>query len=692
MSAQKPKHIHDLIATRRALLGGLAGLPLLNLAGCASPSAGRIDIAAGPAPSFTRVGPTNRDIVTVPLGYSAHALVAWGDPLFENMPPFDPNALTRAEQETRWGQNNDMLALFPAEYTFPFPLDAQRYLLCANHEYFEPALMFPDLARTQDLTAAHYQAMFASVGCSVVQIERTGDGWRVMRDAAPRAGRNRRISAFAPVIFSGAAAQHRWITAASAGFNAAEPAGPNAAANEVRCGTMANCAGGRTPWGTYLTSEENFNNGFMLTSADAPGLVEAASDTAWVYASGNFDTPLFSRARVTPAPAQYDISRVPYGPALYGWVVEIDPYDPSWIPRKRTSLGRKKGECANTALTRDGRVAVYTGDDQIDEFVYKFVTSGRFDPAHRTANRDLLDEGQLYAARFNEDGSGDWLKLDLAAINRAVDEAPFHARFEDEADVAIRAREAARLLGATPMDRPEDVEPLIDENWVGRGVTLIACTYNRNEEFYRPGNPRRGAVQESREQQANVAGHILRIDEAGGDCGAERFRWDVFALCGDPDAAADFTLPGGVPADVSVTLGGAPSIAGDRFSCPDNLCIDSANNVWIATDGSDAVFPDCNDCVMVAPVADAAGPKPVKRFLVGPVGSEICGPTLSFDERAFFVSIQHPGENNLDGVSIGELRWGRGEKPPSHFPDGADAWPRAAVVIVTRDDGGKIGT
>jgi secreted PhoX family phosphatase len=280
--------------------------------------------------------------------------------------------------------------------------------------------------------------------------------------------------------------------------------------------------------------------------------------------------------------------------------------------------------------------------------------------------------------------------LTLATANRAVEEAPYHAPFTDEGDLMVRAREAARLLGATPMDRPEDVEAPVDAHWQGRGIVLAVCTYNRNEEFYRPGNPRRGAAQTEGGQQANVAGHIIRIDEAGEDSGATAFRWEVFALAGDPDAGEGFTLPGGVSADVSVTLDGAPSITGDRFTCPDNICFDSAYNVWIATDGSPAVFPNCNDSVLVTPLASPA-PRPVKRFLVGPIGAEICGPTIAPDETAFLCAIQHPGESDVANTSINELRWTRHQRPPSHFPDGGESWPRSAVVVVTRDDGGRVG-
>ncbi|MES1158978.1 MAG: alkaline phosphatase PhoX [Terricaulis silvestris] len=687
------KHIRDLIASRRAVLGAMAGLPLLQLS-----LSGEAHAALAPPrpPTFASVPPTNADIVSVPHGYRAQTLIAWGDRLFDSVSAnVNLDALMRAEQEQRFGQNNDMLALFPARYAFPWATDQADLILCANHEYGDPALMFPNLHALSDFTPAHWEAAYSAFGTAIVQVSHANGQWRVHTDPAPGQGINRRITPFTPVVFSGPAANHRWIATAAPIVNAAEPGRPYEATapNAVRCGTIANCSGGRTPWGTYLSSEENFDGFFTLSDANGAPLQTAQADQAWIFDAGKFGYPLYAggSARGLRPPTQFDVSHNPYGPSLYGWVVEVDPYDPSWAPRKRTSLGRKKGECATTALSADGRVVCYMGDDQIDEFLYKFISTGRFNPNDRLANRDLLDHGTLYAAKLNEDGSGEWVELTPAAANRAQADAPYHAVFADDGDVVMRAREVARLLGATPMDRPEDFEAPVDANWRGQGVALVTCTYNRNEEFYRPGNPRRGAAQTEHVQQANVGGHILRLDEAGGDNAALRFRWDVFALCGDPQADANFTLPGGVAADVSVTLNGAPTFSGDRFTCPDNICFDSNNNVWIATDGSPAVFPDCNDAVVVAPV-NAPAPRPVKRFLVGPIGCEICGPMLAPDESAFICAIQHPGESDVQNTSIAELRWRRGQKPPSNWPDGGQSWPRSAVVVVTREDGGKAGT
>lgn len=679
------KHLNDIIASRRALLGGLAGLPLLNLAACATPqSAATASNAAGSATNFASVAATNADTVSLPPGYSWRKLIAWGDAMFDTVSAtFDPDTLTRAEQEQRFGSNNDMLALFAAEYAFPPPRNPDRLILCANNEYASAELMFPAIRSERDFTRAQIEAMYASIGVSIVELARESAGWTVQKNAAPGQGKNRRITPFTPVRFTGPAADHRWIVAASAVVNAVEP---GANAGEVACGSAANCAGGLTPWGTYLTAEENFHDIFAGRGNDTTAL--GLTDAAYALDVLSHGYPGLYIPAVA-APAQFNINENPYGPSLYGWIVEIDPHDPTATPKKRTALGRKKNECANTAIASDGRIAVYTGDDQRGEHLYKFVTRGRFDPNNRAANMDLLDEGDLYAAQFLEDGQGRWIKLTVDAANRAAEAQESPVRFADQGDLVMRARDAARYLGATPMDRPEDVEPVIDANWRGNGTVLIACTNNNERGFDTPGNPRRESPN-PRTAQNNLPGHILRIDEGDGDNASETFAWDVFALCGDPDATALTTQSrAGAPLHVSVDVGGEPTFSGDRFACPDNMFIDSTRRVWIATDGNDGIFADCNDSVLATQV-DAAAPRPVKRFLVGPVGAEICGPLMTPDERAFLCGIQHPGANDVTGADFSTLRW-TGNPVPSHFPDGGDSWPRSAVVIVTRDDGGRIG-
>jgi len=688
-------HLQDLIAqrwSRRGLIAGMAGLPLLTLgAEPAEAAPARRRLPAARLPRFAGLAETQADAVSVPAGYRVQMLIGWGDPLFESdAGPLNLNMM-RAEQERRFGQNNDMLALIPVEWRYPARTQSGRFYLCVNHEYFHPGLMFPSLKAATDYTPAHMEAMYASMGLCVVQVEQTGAGWRAIREPRPSANaKNRRITPFSPVVFDGPAANHRWITAAAAGFNAANPA----PAGQIACGTLANCAGGYTPWGTFLSAEENFDFYVYNSNPDAEAAkAKAAADPAlagdariYGYALER-PTPTLRGTQLPIAMAQYDLDKNPTAATLYGWTVELDPHDPTYAPRKRTALGRRKGECASTALARDLRVVVYSGDDEANEFVYKFVSTGRFNPRNRLANRELLSEGALYAAKLNADGSGQWLALTLEAANVAA-RAAGKPEFADLGDVMIRAREAARLLGATPMDRPEDIEAVCDPRWIGRGPVLIACTNNRRPKPASPGNPRRGDAEDGDSPQSNLTGHIVRFDEDNGDCGATTFRWDIFALAGDP-AQAQTQTPAGAIADTAVTVAGQATFQGDRFACPDNLAIDSAFNVWISTDGNDSVFP-CNDSVLVASASET-GARRIKRFLVGPVGAEICGPLLSADERAFLCAIQHPGENDLSGAGIAELRFA-GKPAPSTFPDGPGTFPRSAVVVVTRQDGRKVNT
>jgi secreted PhoX family phosphatase len=687
VEVRKP-HFNDLAAARidrRSVLRGLGAAPLLSLPGCVSGGA----FPAGPrAPRFESIPPTQADRITVPPGYSARVLISWGDPLFHTAKgAFDPDRMTRAEQELRFGTNNDMLALFPRRFSYPEPDSARQAILCANNEHFETALTFPGLPSRQSFGPDHVAANYASLGVSIVQIEQTaGNRWQPVVDRSPGTGFNRRITPFTPMLFGGPAARHRWIRQAGEIVARHEPPGDTPGA--IACGTLVNCAGGKTPWGTYLTCEEGFPFYFARSDENAPALKQAQSDPAWSADSRSYSYPL-PPARLQPlAPPQFDLSHNPMGPSLYGWVVEIDPYDPTSVPRKRTALGRRWNEGSTTALARDGRVAVYCGDDTPNQFIYKFVTARPFNPDNRRANFGLLDEGILHVARFEADGSGHWLPLTWESVSSAARVASYQPAFPDFADVLMRTREAARLLGATPMDRPEDIEPLIDSSWTGLGPVLINCTGNAAPKAPTPGNPRRGGAAE----QANFAGHIIRIDEAGGDSAATRFRWNVFALCGDPAATNPVhRSPIGRDVHVSTKLDGRPTFTGSPFTSPDNICFDRAANAWITTNGMAALMGGTNDSVVVLPLSGEA-PRLARTFMIGPVGCEICGPTFSFDERTFFAAIQHPGSDDINAVGYGEQRWSAGRRPPSTWPNGGDAWPLPSVVYITKDDGGIIGS
>lgn len=302
------KHINELVASRRALLGGLAGLPLLNLAACATtPTTG-----AAAAGGFASVPPTNADTLTLPRGYSWKTLIAWGDALFDGIPDApDLDSMTRADQEQRFGQNNDMLALFANAYAFPPPRGQDRLILCVNNEYASLELAYPALRSPHDVTASQIEALYASTGVSIVDIARDGAGWRVVKSNVS-AGRNRRITPFSPVLFSGPAARHPWIVEAGAVVNASEPAAPNAPADAIRCGTSANCAGGLTPWGTYLTAEENFD-GLFVGSLDASAQLH---DPALASDAASFGYPGAGFADRTPR--QFNFAENPLGRLRHG--------------------------------------------------------------------------------------------------------------------------------------------------------------------------------------------------------------------------------------------------------------------------------------------------------------------------------------------------------------------------------------
>jgi secreted PhoX family phosphatase len=688
-TAPAAPHFHDVLDARHSRRGFLAGvaaglvaLPALTL---------RPDRAQARAPGFTAIEESVADAVRVPEGYGWQRLLTWGDPLFESVAEAVPArgapfVLNRGEQEKRFGTCNDMIALFPGAWRYPWPsTNAGRMILCNNHEYVAPWVAVAAGPRGWNATAVEIEGMIAAIGCSVIALDHdpVEGTWKVVKDAAPGAGLNRRITPFSEVVFDGPAARHPWIVAASARVNAIEATrGTKRKRRDgVLCGTMANCAGGFTPWGTYLTAEENFNSQHFLSDPAAPAQVALADDKALAWDRKSFD--IGDRWKLG-GPDQFDLARSPHGPSMYGWIVEIDPYDPDWTPRKRTALGRKKNECATTVLCKDGRVAVYMGDDEPNEFVYKFVTRGRFDPRRREANRDLLSRGTLHAARFEADGTGRWLRLDLRAANAAGGGSG--VAFADEGDMMVRAREAARRLGATPMDRPEDVESPVDGTFEGRGSVYVVCTANLTAEAVagRPANPRRANAEGARER--NHTGHIVHILEADGDHASEAFTWDMFAVGGDPSAAS-VPLPrqyGGATYNASNWVDGAPTTTGDRFANCDNITFDAQGNAWVATDGNRGSFP-CNDGVFVMPT-QGAGPRPVKRFLTAPVGAEVCGPLISPDQRSFFCAIQHPG---MSAVGKGDYR-GQPDGPFSTFPDGG--WPRDAIIVVRRLDGGIVGT
>jgi len=577
----------------------------------------------------------------VASGYRADVLVRWGDAVEKAAPAFDPARLDGAAQAKQFGYNCDFVAFMPLPRG---SRSSSHGLLCVNHEYTNTELMFAGFKEPNNgatgLTRAQADVDQAAHGLSVVEIRKSGGRWRVVADSAlsrrfTGGGTNFRLS--------GPVAGHARLE------TTADPSGTRV------IGTLNNCAGGVTPWGTVLSGEENFNGYFI---GDANKTPEAANHkrygvSPWQNASWGRHFPRF------------DVEKEPNEPNRFGWIVEYDPYDPKSTPVKRTALGRFKHEGATCVVSADGRVAVYSGDDERFEYVYRFLTKGKYDPANRAKNRDLLDEGILSVARFDDDGTVVWLPL-------VFGQGPLTPAngFNSQAEILIEARRAGDLLGATPMDRPEDVEP---NPLTGR--VYVVMTYNDRRKA--AGDPdARQRAHGANPRAGNRTGHIVEMIPPVSRASrpmhdADRFRWEIFLQAGNPAEADSGTQYG-------------PGVTADGWlAAPDNIAFDPRGRIWIATDGMPTQGkPSFADGIWAA---DTAGPgrAVTKRFFATPRGAEMCGPAFTPDGRTLFVAVQHPGEERGSTYDTPSTRW----------PDFAPGVPpRPSVVAITEAGGGEIGS
>lgn len=613
--------------SRRGLLKGAAALAVagtLPLAGCASTGTRR-EATLG----FRGISISTADAVRVPQGYAANVLYAWGDPVGHpsGSPAFKADATNTAdEQALQAGMHHDGIHYFPLPYGSD---NSGNGLLVMNHEYSDDGLLHAD--GFANWSADKVRKAQNAHGCSVIEVRERGGRWEVVRPS-PFA---RRITASTPMRINGPAA------GSVAMKTAADPAGTTV------LGTFNNCAHGYTPWGTYLTCEENWNTYFTNSGTlTADQRRNGISPKGRGYHWNEFDE-------------RFDAGKHPNEPNRHGWVVELDPYDPQSVPVKRTALGRFSHEGAWSAVTKDGRLAIYMGDDRIFEYIYKFVSRDRINRSERKANASLLDHGTLYVAQFNDDGSGTWIPLvhgqgKLTTANG----------FADQADVLVRTRAAADAVGATKMDRPEWIA-------VHPGSNEVYCTLTNNSQ--RGGKDRAG-TDRANPRANNVFGQIIRWTEAGGDPAGLKFEWNLFAIAGDPQHP-DESRRG--------------NIKGDAYGSPDGLWFDDSGLLWIQTDVSASTLNRNhyerlgNNQMLAADIRTGE----TRRFLTGPAGAEVTGVVMTPDARTMFVNIQHPGESPKGRNDP------KNPKAHSSWPDGAAGGrPRSATVVIRKNDGGIIGS
>ncbi len=624
----------------RGILGVSATTALFGTSAMIAPQQAAAKTAADSRYIFDELAWGNDETHHITEGYDLKVLLRWGDPITADAPAFDVMNQTPEAQLQQFGYNNDYVGFAPLN------ADGTRGMLCVNHEYTNEEVMFPGLGRQdragfEDMTKEIVDIEMAAHGGTVVEIEQVDGEWNVVLDGP----NNRRITPLnTEMTFSGPAAGHDRLKT-----------NDDATGMSVM-GTINNCAGGMTPWGTYLMAEENFHGYFWSDVLDAEGKVDVSAQAEakqmkrygvpgrW-YAWGKY----YDR---------FNIDKEPNMPNKYGWIVEVDPTDPTALPVKHTAMGRFRHEGAETTVSTDGHVVVYSGDDNRFDYQYKFVSKGTV-TGDKSRDMGLLSDGTLYVARFEDDGVINWLPL-------IHGEGPLTAAngFNDQGDVMIDTRLAADLLGATPMDRPEDAQPR------GDGTAYIMLTNNtrRKADQVNAANPR----------PESSFGHIIEIKEAGGDHAATTGTWSILVKCGDPTLA-----------DVGAQWNPETSENG-WFGSPDNCAIDTDGRLWISTDqGSGWAKTGKSDGLYALETeGDLRGHS--KLFFRCPVGGELCGPYFTDDSETLFLAVQHPGTDGTKNF-VGFERNSTFEDPATRWPDFDPAMPpRPSVLVVTKQGGGKI--
>jgi uncharacterized protein len=690
-------------STSAAALSAVGGLTLSGFV--RSVEAAPIPASTGfPGIGFESIPPSVApvaDAVRVPTGYTAQLFVGWGDPIARGGQPYAADASqTAAEQALQFGMHNDGMHFFPFTGVGGKP-SADRGILCVNNEYTHEEVLFLDGQVGAGYTIAKTRKSQAAHGVSILEARRVNGRWSVARNSPY----GRRITSNTPMRVSGPAAGHALMRTNEYQITDAGsiPTG-RSTDGRVAFGTVNNCAHGVTPWGTYLTCEENWNGNF---GSNGPLPTRDSGETGKLYNRYGVTAAGFGYRWHTTDP-RWDLNANPNEANLFGWVVEIDPFDPRSVPVKRTTLGRFKHESAQYVVDADNRVAFYMGDDERNEYIYKFVCAGTFDANNRAANRNLLDSGVLYVAKFNADLSGQWIALlpgTLGTDGVALRDNPNFSGADDAevlAKILIKTRMAADAVGATMMDRPEwtgarpringfqDIEiycTLTNNNRRGAGTSRNAADGSTTAGSAQP------PVDAANPRADNDYGHIIRWREAGRSVAATGFQWDIFVQAGDSITTKTLAATYTGTANYQGNIVDVPAGSAD-FGAPDGLWFDDFGRLWVQTDQAGDAAGDWINIGANCMVCADPNSGEVRRFLTAPPRAEVTGMAMTPDGRTLFVGIQHPGEDSTAAAPQQFSAW-----PASQFSVESDGVtplpagrPRSSVVVITKNDGGIIGS
>ncbi len=652
----------------KAALAGAAGAAVATTVASNTSAAG--PYAVGEL-TYDAVPQNGNDQITLPAGYAYDVLLSWGDPIVTPLGAFDVLNQSETDQEKRVGFNHDYVDFRPLpNYN---STGSTSGLLFVNHEYTDSTMMFENYTST----LSQVDVEIAAHGATIVKVDRAPNGsWSY----DPSSSFNRRITGKTPMTLTGPVAGDARVQ------TTADPNGTTV------LGMLNNCGGGNTPWGTVLTCEENFDQYFGKAGTAGANITDPyvvktlGSVSAGSGTSGRKWENHYSRFDLSVEPREY---------LRFGWVVEIDPYDVNSTPKKRTALGRFKHEAAAGTVASGGQFVSYSGDDQVNNYIYKFVTTGTVNPSNRAANMDLLDTGTLYVAKFNADGTGTWMPLVFGTTPLI---AP---AFDDQVDVLIRARQAATALGATKMARPEDVEvnPLTKK--------VYAVMTGNSAAETNAANPRSGGSSIA----GNGVGHVVEIIETGNDNAATTFTWDIILLCGYPSATGSIATDSQpLPALDNATADNVSYWAGfdetkvSPIARVDNVSFDSHGNMFLSTDGqpsalaTGAPLVGMNDCLVGFPV-DGAERGHGKALVTAVDGCEVTGPYFTPDDKTLFLSIQHPGVdlfawstiNSAPSSSVGNFATpGSGWNTTPAISGKTPGIPRPATLAIRRLDGTEV--